>query len=102
MKNPPQNLGKYQRLYEYLRDRFASRVVLTVAEIEDLLGSSLPDAARSELRWWEAPAAALASEHSDAWTCANRRAEVNFAAGRVVFDRDESLGTGRGHGTMAS
>jgi hypothetical protein len=89
--NAPQNLGKYQRLYEYLRDRFANRVVLTFAEIEDLLGSSLPDAARSDLQWWEGPAAALASEQSDAWTLANRHAEVNFPAGRVVFDRDESL-----------
>ena len=92
VKNAPQNLGKYQRLYEYLRDRFANRVVLTFAEIEDLLGSSLPDAARSDLGWWEAPAAALASAQSGAWTAANRRAEVNLAARRVVFDRDESLG----------
>ena len=98
MKNPPQNLGKYQPLHEYLRDRFANRVVLTFAEIEALLGTSLPDAARSDLRWWEVPAATLPSEHSDAWICANRRAEVNFPAGRVVFDRDESLGARRNHG----
>jgi hypothetical protein len=95
MTPPPPHLGKYQRLHEYLRDRFANRVVLTFAEIEDLMGSSLPDAARSDVRWWEVPAAALASEHSNAWTFANRHAEVNFPAGRVVFDRDESLAAHR-------
>jgi len=97
VKNAPQNLGKYQPLYEYLCDRFANRVVLTFAEIEDLLGSSLPDAARRDLRWWEDPSATLPAEHSGAWTCANRRAEVNLLAGRVVFDRDESPGARRHH-----
>jgi hypothetical protein len=80
-------LGKYQRLYVYLRDRFANRVVLTFTEIEDLLGSSLPDAARREPQWWSATD--TASEQSHAWTLAKRRADVNFAAGRVVFDRDQ-------------
>jgi len=93
MKPPPPNAGRYQRLHVYLRDRFANRVVLTFAEIEDLLGSPLPDAARTELQWWEIPAAPLASEQSEAWTSAHRRADVNFRSGRVVFDRDESLGT---------
>ena len=81
-------LGKYHALYVYLRDRFANRVVLTFTEIEDLLGSSLPDAARHDKRWWSA--ADTLSEQSTAWTLAKRRADVNFAAARVVFDRDQT------------
>jgi len=81
--------SKYQLLYVYLRDRFADRLVLTFGEIEALMGSPLPDAARHELAWWStAPAASDSSEQSEAWTLANRRAEVNLAARRVVFDRD--------------
>jgi hypothetical protein len=81
-------VGKYQRLYVYLRDRFASRVVLTFSEIEDLLGTALPDAARREPQWWSA--ADTLSEQSNAWRLAKRSATVNFPAARVVFDRDQS------------
>ena len=81
-------LGKYQALHVYLRDRFASRVVLTFTEIEDLLGSSLPDAARHDRSWWSA--AGIVSAQSNAWILAKRRADVNFAAERVVFDRDQT------------
>ena len=30
--------GKYKSLYQYLENRYANRVVLTFAQIEDLLG----------------------------------------------------------------
>ena len=36
--------GKYLLLYKYLENRYANTVVLTFAEIEDLLGFALPDA----------------------------------------------------------
>ena len=35
--------GTYRLLYKYLEDRYATTVVLTFGEIEDLLGFSLPD-----------------------------------------------------------
>ena len=35
--------GKYLLLYNYLENRYANTVVLTFAEIEDLLGFVLPD-----------------------------------------------------------
>ncbi len=88
VERDPSPLGKYQGLYVYLRDRFANRVVLTFTEIEDLLGSSLPEAARHDRGWWSA--ADVASEQSNAWMLARRRAAVNFAAERVVFDRDQT------------
>ena len=82
------NVGKYQLLHLYLRDRFADRVVLTFGEIESLLGTALPEAARHESSWWSTADTSAASEQSDSWTSANRGAEVNFAAQRVVFERD--------------
>ena len=44
--------SEYRSLHKYLYDRFADSVVLTFAEIEDLLGFTLPDAARLEQGWW--------------------------------------------------
>jgi hypothetical protein len=84
-------VGKYQLLYVYLRDRFADRVVMTFGEIESLLGTALPEAARHEPSWWSTADAAAPSEQSGSWTSANRRAEVNFAARRVVFERGEAV-----------
>jgi hypothetical protein len=80
--------GEYRLLHKYLRDRFANRVVLTFAEIEDLLGFALPDAARHQTIWWGGGAADVPrSVQSDAWTLARRTAVVNLAAQSVVFDR---------------
>ncbi len=83
------NAGEYELLYRYLRDRYANRVVLTFAEIEDLLGFSLPVHARVQQTWWSAPAPrGHRSTQSDAWTLAGRTATVNLLAQSVVFDRD--------------
>ena len=83
------NAGEYQLLYKYLRDRYADRVVLTFAEIEDLLGFALPQLARVEPHWWggAAPAAGRSAQ-SAAWTLAGRNAAVNMFAQHVVFDRE--------------
>ena len=66
--------GKYLLLYKYLENRYANRVVLTFAEIEDLIGSALPDQARSEPEWWTI---ALSS----------RTAQPNLLAQTVAFVR---------------
>jgi len=75
---PPQRVmsvsGKYQLLHKYLEERFAGTVVLTFAEIEDLIGSALPDQARSEPEWWTI---ALSS----------RTAQPNLLAQTVAFVR---------------
>ena len=44
--------GQYLLLYKYLENRYANTVVLTFAEIEDLLGFALPDQARLQQEWW--------------------------------------------------
>jgi hypothetical protein len=81
--------GEYELLYRYLRDRYANRVVLTFAEIEDLLGFSLPDLARIEFAWWDGgDFAGAPSTQSFAWTLAERTATVNLQAQSVVFERN--------------
>lgn len=88
----PQYGGEYQALHAFLRARFAGRVVLTLPEVEDLLGSPLPPRARLDPAWWGAtdPLAA-GSRHADAWLLANRVATVNLPAGTVVFERREPV-----------
>jgi hypothetical protein len=84
--------GEYELLYKYLRDRYANRVVLTFAQIEDLLGFSLPDLARMHLAWWDGgDFVGTPSTQSFAWTLAGRTATVNLQARIVVFERDSDL-----------
>jgi hypothetical protein len=80
----PAATGRYALLYKYLNDRYADTVVLTFAEIEDLIGFRLPDQARDQLEWWTGT---VRSTHSDAWTLASRTASPNLLACTVAFDR---------------
>ncbi len=79
--------GKYLLLFKYLENRYANTVVLTFAEIEDLLGFTLPDEARVHAEWWTNPATNIAeANYSDSWTSANRTAVPNLSARTVVFE----------------
>jgi len=77
----------YKPLGDYLRRRFADRVVLTFAQIEDLLGFVLPDAARSSDGWWQDASATGSSPQATSWIGASRTATVNRVARSVIFDR---------------
>lgn len=89
--------GEFQPLHKYLLERFADRLVLTFSEIEDLIGSPLPAAARAEAGWWAAAdPAAPHSAQSDAWTLASRTATVNMAAQSVIFERESPPSSRRG------
>jgi hypothetical protein len=80
--------GKYLPLYRYLENRYANTVVLTFAEIEDLLGIALPDVARLRQEWWTNPDLHMAPpNYSDSWILASRTARPNLLARTVVFDR---------------
>jgi hypothetical protein len=80
--------GQYQLLYRYLEDRYATTVVLTFAEIEDLLGFALPDQARLHQEWWtEAERTMAGPNYSDSWILASRTAVPNLVARTVVFER---------------
>ena len=79
---------EYLPLHKYLDNRYADTVVLTFGEIEDLLGSALPDVARLEKEWWaneglDGPPSA----QSLSWTQASRTAQPNLLARTVRFER---------------
>ena len=81
-------VGQYLLLYRYLANRYANTVVLTFAEIEDLLGFALPDQARLNQEWWtDAATNAHGPSYSDSWILASRTAVPNLAARTVVFER---------------
>lgn len=44
--------SKYQPLLDYLRQSGQREVVLSLAEIEEILGDRLPDSARRQRAWW--------------------------------------------------
>jgi hypothetical protein len=80
--------GRYLSLYTYLENRYANTVVLTFAEIEDLLGFRLPDMARRREDWWTSPDPDTPRpSYSDSWILASRTARPNLLALTVVFDR---------------
>jgi hypothetical protein len=80
--------GKYLLLYKYLENRYANRVVLTFAEIEDLLGFALPGQARLHQEWWtDASMNVAGTNYSDSWILASRTAVPNLLAQTVVFER---------------
>jgi len=80
--------GRYLLLYKYLENRYANMVVLTFAEIEDLLGFALPDQARLRQEWWtDKETAGDDANHSDSWMLASRTAKPNMLAKTVAFER---------------
>jgi hypothetical protein len=68
--------GRYESVCRYVENRYADTVVLTFAEVEDLLGFSLPDPARQEASWW-----------TDSLTVRRRTVAPNLAADIVAFER---------------
>jgi hypothetical protein len=79
--------GKYKPLYQYLEHRYANTVVLTFAQIEDLLGFPLPDSARVHHEWWaNTDPNDTPPPHSRSWTLASRTATPNLQAQTVVFE----------------
>jgi hypothetical protein len=80
--------GPYLLLHTYLDTRFADTVVLTFAQIEDVLGFALPAQARLQPEWWTgATTNVVAPHHSDSWTLARRTAVPNLNAQIVSFAR---------------
>ena len=80
--------GKYRLLYDYLENRYATTVVLTFGQIEDLLGFGLPELAHTDKDWWtRAEIPSGEARCSDAWTLASRTAEPNLLARTVSFER---------------
>ena len=81
-------MWEYRSLYQYLDNRFADTVVLTFAQIEALLGFTLPALARLRPDWWATPETdAVPSSQSRSWIEASRTATPNLRAQSVTFER---------------
>lgn len=82
-------MGVYDPLYRYLDSHPASAVTMSYAEIEKVLGRSLPDTARRDKKrqWW-----ANTESHSQAlaWLGARRRAKLDVNRLEVTFTRQQS------------
>ena len=85
--------GKCVGLHNYLSNRYADTVVLTISQLEYLLGFPLPDSARTQQEWWTNPDRdASKSSCTGAWILAGRTATPNLLARTVTFERSiESL-----------
>jgi hypothetical protein len=75
----------YLSLHTYLANRYSSVVVLTFAQMEDLLGSPLPAAARHDSAWWSDDHRNFG--HTNSWRLAKRTAVANLVAQTVTFER---------------
>lgn len=80
--------GQYLLLHKYLENRYADTVVLTFAQIEDLLGFALPDRAHLSREWWtDAAVSGAGLNYADSWILASRTALPNLSAQTVAFER---------------
>jgi DNA-binding transcriptional regulator YiaG len=76
--------SKYQPLLDYLRRSDGKEVTLTFAEIEAILGSTLPDSARQKKAWWSNRT--KGALQASAWMGAGFLAEsIDLAGEKVVF-----------------
>jgi hypothetical protein len=80
--------GLYAPLHVYLRDRYANEVVLTLTEMEDILGFALPRSAHHDDDWWANDDRPLTPEtRSRPWMLADRVATPHLTAHIVSFER---------------
>lgn len=84
--------AQYAALHKYLKERYADAVTMSFGQIEDVLGSELPEMARAQPEWWTATNVESGNcPQSRAWALAGRTAEPNLAAQIVRFERGPSI-----------
>jgi hypothetical protein len=82
-------MSKYDSLNEYLSKCAESKVVLSLSEIESIIGDKLPQSAYNHAAWWEN---SRTKDHlqSRAWTeCGYKTVDVaeNLKTGTVIFEK---------------
>jgi len=76
--------SKYQPLWAFLQQSNQAEVILTFAEIEELMNDTLPDSAHKKRAWWSNRS--KGALQASAWMEAGYRVEdVDFAQQRVTF-----------------
>lgn len=76
-------MGKYSKLGMYLGNQKGTRVQLTFSEIDDILGFSLPPAARNHPAWWTNDKNRIHA--MDGWLGHGWKAKVNLELQQVSF-----------------
>jgi hypothetical protein len=91
-------MGKYEPLADYLRGQRLSEIPMTFAEVERVLGASLPPSAYKHRPWW-ANEASGSHVHAKVWLDAGFRAErVALDDKKVVFVRTREGASPRAKG----
>lgn len=79
---PASRQSKYQKLADHLSSMEEERVTLTFTDIETIVGTALPDSARTHRAWW----ANSGQPQSRVWVDAGWKVEqVNFEEQSVQF-----------------
>lgn len=84
-------MAKYDPLHRYLRRQPAAEVVLTFAEIENLLVAMLPKSAYRREWWSNEASTASRHSHAQAWMAAGYAALPMIDRERVVFRRRAAM-----------
>ena len=81
-------MGKYEPLERYLRDCAATEVPMSFAEIEEVIGAELPDAAHAHRAWWSNNPSNNVMTRS--WLAAGYVTErVDMGSQKLVFRRSD-------------
>lgn len=82
--------SKYQALQDYLNRSERSPITLTFAEIESLIGSTLPDSARTHRAWWSNRS--KGALQASAWMQAGYTVKaLDLASEQVTFHKPPSV-----------
>lgn len=82
--------SKYYPLYQYFQQSTEDIILLTVADVQSILGGRLPAPARTQRAWWSNRRTANAQ--SAAWLEAGYRVdELNLESGRVLFRKEGTI-----------
>ncbi len=84
--------SKYDPLIEHLAQYHGAELTLTFEEVEDLLGESLPAAARTHQAWWANTTADPTYTWANRWTAGGWRSQVDLDGEYVVFTRRDGGG----------
>lgn len=82
-------MTKYEPLYRFLVKQNFAKITLTLAEIEKILGFSLPSSAFQYVQWWS-NSTTSAHPYSRAWTNAGfytSDVHITLPAGKITFEK---------------
>jgi hypothetical protein len=87
--------GKYAPLYVYLKQKQGALWRVNFAELEKLLGFTLPDSARIHRPWWANQGIRSGHSQAVAWEMAGwKTANVDMMAETLTFQKSGMFGNG--------